>query len=226
MGRLPALNRAVVLCWAVLLPACNDRSKLPPAPVKSRSAAVEATASTTTPVASTAIRRVAPPKPRGPICAGQLGRPGKSLPAGKFARQSAPGAPALPAQFDPGGKWTWVNFWAAWCEPCKEEIPRLRAWEKALNRAGQSWRLVFVSLDDDPRQLEQFLAGQPEAGLRSTYWLRDPNEREKWLKEAGIPDPELPVQLLLDPTGKVRCTVLGAVEDADFEQVRTVARGR
>jgi thiol-disulfide isomerase/thioredoxin len=186
---------------------------------------VEATASTT-PVASTPVRRVAPPKPRGPICAGQLARPGKSLPPGKFARQNAPGAPALPAQFEPGGKWTWVNFWAAWCVPCKEEIPRLRAWEKALNRAGQAWQLVFVSLDDDPRQLEEFLASQPEGGLRSTYWLRDPNDREKWLKEAGIPDPELPVQLLLDPSGKVRCTVQGAVEDADFEQVRAVTRAR
>ena len=186
---------------------------------------MQATGAVVSPTPS--AQRVAPPKPRGPLCAGQLSRPGHALPAGKFARQSAPGTPLLPAQFDPGGAWSWVNFWAAWCVPCKEEIPRLKAWEKALNREGQSWQLIFVSLDDDPRQLEQFLGSQPADGLRATYWLRDPNDREKWLKEAGVGEnPELPVQLILDANGKVRCVIRGAVEDADYAQVRTLSRSR
>jgi thiol-disulfide isomerase/thioredoxin len=228
MGRLPTLSMVLALLGVFAALGCRDRPKQPPVPVKARSAAVEAasTTLTSTPPARQA-QRIAPPKPRGPICAGQLSRPGSTLPPGKFARQSAPGTAALPEKFEPPGDWTWISFWAAWCGPCKEEIPRLKGWEQALKREGQSWQVVFVSLDDDARQLEQFLASQPAEGLRATYWLRDPNEREKWLKEAGIGEnPELPVQLLLDANGRVRCIVRGAVEDADYAEVRRLARGR
>ena len=118
------------------------------------------------------------------------------------------------------GKWTWINFWAAWCVPCKEEIPRLKSWEQKLNQGGTPFRLVFVSLDDDPRQLQHVLKGAPADGLRSTYWLREGEEREDWLKAAGVdPDPELPAHLLVDPQGKIRCVVAGAVEDRDYAEL-------
>jgi thiol-disulfide isomerase/thioredoxin len=226
MGRLSALTLGLGTLVMSAALGCRDRPKPPPVPVKARMAAVEA-ASVILPSASPArqVQRIAPPKPRGPICAGQLSRPGYTLPSGKFTRQSASGSPALPEKFEPQGSWTWISFWAAWCGPCKEEIPRLKRWQQELRREGQSWQLVFVSLDDDPRQLEQFLASQPAEGLRATYWLRDPNDREKWLKEANIGEnPELPVQLVLDTSGRVRCIVRGAVEDGDYAEVRRIAQ--
>ncbi len=119
-----------------------------------------------------------------------------------------------------GGKWTWVNFWAAWCVPCREEIPRLKAWEQRL---GARLRVEFVSIDDDQRQLEQFLNGQPSGGLRASFWLKEGKEREDWLLAAAVdPDPELPLHLLVDARGKVRCKVQGAVEDADFAAVQAL----
>ena len=42
--------------------------------------------------------------------------------------------------------------------------------------------LVFVSLDDDERQLDAFLAQQPQGGLRSTLWLPDGHARAEWMK--------------------------------------------
>jgi hypothetical protein len=51
--------------------------------------------------------------------------------------------------------------------------------------------------------------------------LSDGTKRTDWLKAVGVkPDAELPVQLLLDKTGHVRCTIGGAVDDSDFDQLR------
>jgi thiol-disulfide isomerase/thioredoxin len=93
-----------------------------------------------------------------------------------------------------------VNFWAAWCAPCKEELPRLRSWEKKLNAEGKSFKLLLFSLDDDARQLEDLMKKEPADGVKSTYWLKDGKEREEWLTAAQVStDPELPMHLLVDP---------------------------
>ena len=98
------------------------------------------------------------------------------------------------------GKWTWINLWAAWCGPCKEEIPRLRRFATRLSQAGKEVNLTFLSLDDDERQLENFLVAQPDDGVRATLWLREGAERDEWLRGAGLSrDPGLPLQLLVDP---------------------------
>jgi len=110
--------------------------------------------------------------------------------------------------------------------PCKEEIPRLKSWEQRLNAAGKSFQVVFVSMDDDPRQLQDFLKTQPAEGLRSTYWLREGKERADWLKSAELPDdPGLPLHVLVDGRGRARCVIDGAVEDTDFEQLRALIGG-
>ena len=58
-----------------------------------------------------------------------------------------------------------------------EEIPRLLSFQERLRAQGKSFKVTFVSLDDDERQLENFLASQPQNGLRSTYWLHEGKER-------------------------------------------------
>ena len=118
------------------------------------------------------------------------------------------------------GSWTWINFWAAWCGPCKEEMPRLLAWQDKLAKAGSPVRFVFVSLDDDERQLEQFLEHQPQDGMRSSLWLPDGPARAGWLGSLRMKSaPELPEQALVDPTGHVRCFVEGAVDDGDYAEI-------
>ena len=39
-----------------------------------------------------------------------------------------------------------VNFWATWCQPCREEIPVFMELEKRYGKKG--FRLVAVSLDE------------------------------------------------------------------------------
>jgi len=161
----------------------------------------------------------APPTLPRKLCEGQSGKAGRDLTKRPLSRKYAPGAKPPPATL-PGGKWLWINLWAAWCAPCKEEMPRLAGFGSRLAQNGQDVTLAFVSLDDDERQLEQFLAAEGDGHPRATYWLRDGRERDDWLAAMGLPKaPDLPVQVLVDPRGKVRCTMHGAVEDRDFSEI-------
>jgi thiol-disulfide isomerase/thioredoxin len=45
------------------------------------------------------------------------------------------------------GKPLLVNFWATWCEPCRDEYPMLN--ELAKQYAPQGLKVVGVSMDDD-----------------------------------------------------------------------------
>jgi thiol-disulfide isomerase/thioredoxin len=141
-------------------------------------------------------------------------------------RVEATGGPRLPASVPVAhGAWTWINFWAAWCAPCKEEMPRLLAWQDRLARAGTPVRVAFVSLDDDSRQLEQFLGQQPTDGVKASYWLGDGPARAAWLSSLKMKSsPELPEHALVDPTGRVRCFIEGAVEEGDYAEIAALVR--
>ena len=159
-------------------------------------------------------------RPRRKLCPGDGNARGRILPRVALSHVEAPGAAhldgALPAA---NGAWTWINFWAAWCGPCKEEIPRLLGWQDRLTRGGAPLHLVFVSVDDDGRQLEQFLGQQPPEGLRASLWLPDGPLRATWLSSMRMKSsPELPEQALIDPEGHVRCFIEGAVEDPDYAE--------
>jgi thiol-disulfide isomerase/thioredoxin len=202
--------------------ACEDVKKPVPT-TRERSEVVQATGSAQAPsvqvnTAASAPSAVGTRK----LCEGQLGKPGRELTKKPLSRKAAPGAKSPSASLT-GGAWTWVNLWAAWCAPCKEEMPRLHKFAARLAQTSKQLSLAFISLDDDERQLEQFLAAQSEDGVRATYWLREGHERDDWLVGAGLTrDPQLPIQMLIDPRGKVRCTVNGAVEDQDFAEIASI----
>jgi thiol-disulfide isomerase/thioredoxin len=225
MGRLPALTAA--LLGAALLASCEEDKKKGAAALAptARSEVVQATGPVAAPAPPTAApiasarAAVVPRK----LCDGQLSKTGHDLPRRAPSRAQAPGTKSVSLQIPTGKQWTWVNLWAAWCAPCKEEMPRLRAMGARLAAEGSGMSLAFLSLDDDERQLEQFLAVQPEGGLRATYWLREGRERDEWLAEAGLPaDPPLPAHLVVDPRGKIRCVVSGAVEDGDYAEIAAI----
>ncbi len=209
------------------LAACGDETKPPPA-VYARNEAVRASAGAApTPAPKPRPSAAAPPEPPRRLCADAPAAAGKSLPAGKLERLEAAGAPALGDRPAVGGRWLWVNLWAAWCGPCKEEIPRLRSWEAKLASLGTPVSLAFITLDDDERQARRFLEAQPAAGLRASFWLPEGKARAGWLETFKVRDPpQLPMHFFFDPQGALRCQVAGAVEDADFEQVRALVARR
>jgi thiol-disulfide isomerase/thioredoxin len=168
----------------------------------------------------------APPRPRAVLCDGQL----EAKPAA-FKPRSAPTRvsldPSRELAKDPlareSGRWLWVNFWAAWCVPCKQELPLLFSWQKALESEVE---FRFISMDDDERQLRDYLSREGQGGLTETYWLPDGGIRRAWLEALKLEtEPELPLQLLIDPKGMLRCRVQGAVEAEDLATLKRIVHG-
>ena len=217
MSRVSAASTVVVA-----LGACNSERALDRAePNDTRSERVVASSApeaAARPIASI-VSPASSPRTRR-ICDGTGVKGSPSLPHAQPARVSAPGESPLGALAPTAGRWTWINVFAAWCEPCKAEIPNLRAFSARAARAGHPFDLVFLSVDDDERQLVDFVRTQPPGGLRSTYWLREGSGRRDWLADVGVSQSsELPIQILVDSRGKVRCVEPGAVDDRDFDAV-------
>jgi thiol-disulfide isomerase/thioredoxin len=207
----------------VALAGCDEK-KEGTSPALGRSEAVHATGSMPTAVASEpAAHPTAAPTVARKLCDGELDKPPRPLPKVVLTPARSGDAPAIDPKLPLGGRWTWINFFAGWCGPCKEEMPRLRAWEKKLETAGTPMNLAFVSLDDDERELVKFLSSQPTGGVRSSLWLKSGASREDFLTGLKLKNPpNLPLHILVDPSSKVRCVIDGAVEESDYASAAAI----
>lgn len=219
------MRRLLIPLVAALALGCDEDDQRP-APASdnlaSRGQAVQAKPQVATAVSAKAPATHSDSTPRS-FCSSSSPSSGKELPDQDLVQRSA-GLSPLPDRIPVGnGEWTWINLWAAWCVPCKQEIPMLREWEQKLSKGPKPLRVIFVSLDDDERQLSQFLTTQPSSGVKASYWLREGKERVEWLKELRVdPDTQLPGHFLVDPKGVVRCFISGAVEPADFPRLQQI----
>lgn len=134
----------------------------------------------------------------------------------------APGEDAPPAIVPTGPGWTWVNLWASWCPPCVDELPILARWQAELG-GPDAFRLVLISLEEEPDALPAWLAAGKAPGVAATYHLPEGDGRTHLLAALGVPKTAtLPIQIALDPEGRVRCVRVESVEAAQFETVRRV----
>jgi peroxiredoxin len=47
-----------------------------------------------------------------------------------------------------------LDFWATWCAPCQEEIPRFVEWQNEYRDRGL--QVIGVSMDDSPEPVQKF----------------------------------------------------------------------
>jgi thiol-disulfide isomerase/thioredoxin len=212
LGGLPALIAPFVVATA----GCETSSATPP---KTRSDSVTTDAAPAPSVSASASASGGAPARK--LCEIELGRVPRKFPKGTFTPVAAAGVekPADKTITPRPGRWTWVNFFAAWCGPCKEEMPRLRDFQQRLSA---NLDVTFVSLDDDGRQLDKFLGEQPPVSVRSALWL-EPKSKSIWLGAMDIKEsPNLPAHLLVDRNGKLRCVFEGAITEADFPAIKAI----
>jgi hypothetical protein len=91
----------------------------------------------------------------------------------------------------------------------------------ALDKEGVAVSFEMVSVDDSEAQpaLKTWLGRLPGP----LTWVHSPDEVPAWLeKSIGLsPDSAIPIHLLVDPSGSLRCARVGAVHPQDYGSVRT-----
>ena len=80
------------------------------------------------------------------------------------------------------GKVVLLDFWATWCEPCQEEMPRLAALQKQAGPKGL--QIVGLSMDDQASTVRAFLADHP---LPYPVAMATPALAERYGKILGLP---------------------------------------
>src|SRR4051812_45885504 len=101
------------------------------------------------------------------------------------------------------GKVVVVNFWASWCEPCRDESPLLQRWHRRLDKRGGL--VLGVDVQDISGDARAFAA---EYGL--TYpLLRDgPGDLRDEFGILGLPE-----TFVVDRRGRIAAVARGPVDD-------------
>ena len=107
------------------------------------------------------------------------------------------------------GKVVLINFWATWCEPCRDEMPSLNKLRAGL--AGRPFVVLAVNLAEPESRIRRFMGDVP---LEFPVLLdRDTAVAKAW--KARI----LPASFLVGPDGRIRYSVLGEIDWTE-ERVR------
>lgn len=107
------------------------------------------------------------------------------------------------------GRLTFINYWAEWCAPCREEIPELNAFA-----AAHPQRVLVLSVNFDAVTGDALRDQLAALDIRFPTLLVDPRPA------LGVPPPQgLPETLVLDDRGELVEIRRGPQTRADLEAV-------
>ena len=114
------------------------------------------------------------------------------------------------------GKVVFLNFWATWCKPCKEEMPSMQVlWDNLKN---QDFMMLAVSMDrvtttkDIPSFVETLKLSFP---ILTDSW----GQTDKRYKLMGVPE-----TYIIDQNGVLREKVIGPRDWTRRESIETIVR--
>lgn len=110
------------------------------------------------------------------------------------------------------GKVLVVNFWATWCEPCKEEMPRFMKLQ--ADYGGKGLQFVGIAIDE-PDKVSAFAR---DLGLNYPTLVGGYGAIEL-SKTFGNRLGALPFTIVLDRAGGVAHTQLGPLKDAQLQAI-------
>jgi thiol-disulfide isomerase/thioredoxin len=93
------------------------------------------------------------------------------------------------------GKITYVDIWATWCGPCREEFPYAKELQTNLS---DSVKFVFVCIDSEQRAFENTMK---EFQLKGDHYFLDKKQSKTFSEELHLNG--VPHYLLIDQNGKI-----------------------
>jgi len=92
-----------------------------------------------------------------------------------------------------GGKVVVIDFWATWCEPCRESFP---AYQKLVDDFGGRLVVIGVSVDEDPSEVPAFVR---DTGVKFPIGWDEGQSAAQ-----GYRPPKMPTSFVVDTNGIVR----------------------
>ncbi len=105
------------------------------------------------------------------------------------------------------GKVVLIDFWATWCTPCREEIPRFVEFQKQYG--DQGFQVVGISMDDSTKPVQDFYK---EFKLNYPVVLGDTATSDAYGGVLG-----LPVNILVSRDGRIQAKYTGMTDLAALE---------
>jgi peroxiredoxin len=105
------------------------------------------------------------------------------------------------------GKVVVLDFWATWCDPCKQEIPHFI--EMQSKYTSQGLQVLGVSMDDDEPPVREF---QQKFKMNYPVALGSPELADQYGGILG-----LPITFVIDRNGRIAARHVGATDASVIE---------
>lgn len=115
------------------------------------------------------------------------------------------------------GKVVLVNFWATWCEPCREEMPSLEELQEKMK--GRPFAILTVNMEETDARVGRFLqSALLQKDSLTVLYDRFGNVAKAW--KARL----LPVSFLVGVDGRIRYSLLGSADWTSPEVIAQIER--
>ena len=99
------------------------------------------------------------------------------------------------------GKFLYIDIWATWCGPCKDEFPSFRKLEKKYHGIDY---LDFVSISiDNIKDRDKWIEMVNNEGLSGTHLLADKDWKSQYVIDNMIDKSGIPRYIIVDPKGYI-----------------------
>lgn len=107
------------------------------------------------------------------------------------------------------GKLVFLNFWATWCPPCREEMPSMERLYRSME--GKPFKILAVSVDNNVGVVERFRKGR---GYTFPVFIDESGKVAALYRTTGVPE-----TFIISPEGTIRAKFIGPVDWASEERL-------